>query len=159
MMKSFSDKSQILLRADCEWGAHSGDNLHPLPPCVLPCQVYLAARQPQHTSCSSSGVGTCGFYHVTKSMGHYQVLQASPSRSLWMHLWSRHIPTWHASSPFYNLTCSSYFCQCPLISFIHSSLWAFWGSFHTDYNGRGQHSLAWHILYFKHQGACKAGSD
>lgn len=157
MIKSFSDKSQILLRAGvrCSFRRQPA----PLPLCVLPCQVCLDARQPQHTKCSSSGAGTCGFYHVTKSLRHYQVLQASPSQSLWMHLWSRHIPTWHCQFSLPQPYMLSYFCQCSSVSFIHSSLWAFWGSFHADNNATGQHSLAWHILYFKHQGAWKAGRD
>lgn len=158
MKNSFSDKRQILLRA----GVRCSLRRQPAPTasCVLPCQVYLDARQPQHTRCSSSGVGTCGFYHVTKKIcGTLPSDSGSPSQPPWMYLWGRHIPTWHSTFPFHNLTCASYFCQCSSISFIHSSLWSFWGSFHADYNGTGQHSLVWHILYFKHQGACKAGSD
>lgn len=67
--------------------------------------------------------------------------------------------TWHTSFPFHSLIHTSYFCHCSSISFICSSLGPFWGSFHTDYNITWQHSLAWHILDYKHQGAYKAGSD
>lgn len=66
MKNSFSGKRQILLRA----GVRCSLRRQPAPTasCVLPCQVYLDARQPQHTRCSSSAAGTCGFYHVTKKI-------------------------------------------------------------------------------------------
>lgn len=42
---------------------------------------------------------------------------------------------------------------CSWVTFIHSPIHPFWGFLHTDCNVTGQ----WHILYYKYQGAHKAG--
>lgn len=134
--------------------------------CSCVCYVHLDARQPQHMRYSSSAVGTCGFHHaINSTLLWLQVTWAKvtpgcfrlglPSqRGCTSKVESLHMLTWHSS-----LTHASYICCCSSISFIHSSLWPLSGSFHTDYNATWQHSLAQHILYYKHQGAYKAGSD